>query len=186
MRTMSQPYELDLDAVRGLLAKEVTVQYPGVIDNYQNKTLLLYLFVFRSSCGVSITSNESYSELLHPYSQQIETLRRIGHKLWSRGWSVGTSSNYSVVINTNPWRLLITASGKDKGHLGPNDFVIVDEDGKLVPSGQSKSSAETLLHCSALNTNLPVPFCTPTAFGAPCFRITSPNWAELSSMVLKC
>jgi methylthioribulose-1-phosphate dehydratase len=43
---------------------------------------------------------------------------------------------------------LVTASGKDKGHLGPNDFVIVDENGKRVPDDQPASSAETLLHCS--------------------------------------
>ncbi len=46
--------------------------------------------------------------------------------------------------------ILVTASGKDKGHLERTDFVIVDEFGKPVPDGQPKSSAETLLHCSAV------------------------------------
>ncbi len=46
-------------------------------------------------------------------------------------------------------QLVITASGKDKGHLGPSDFVIVDEHGQSVVDGQPKSSAETLLHCLA-------------------------------------
>lgn len=101
---------------------------------------------------MSDSTSETYTNLLAPYAEQIKQLRLIGSKLWNRGWSVGTSSNYSVVIDRNPIRLLITASGKDKGHLGPNDFVIVDENGKVTPEKQSKSSAETLLHCSAVKS----------------------------------
>ena len=89
------------------------------------------------------------SELLQAFSEPIQGLREVGHHFWTRGWSLGTSSNYSVVIDREPLRLLITASGKDKGHLGPNDFVIVDETGQRVPTEQPASSAETLLHCSA-------------------------------------
>jgi methylthioribulose-1-phosphate dehydratase len=86
---------------------------------------------------------------LEPHAKHIQGLRSVGHQLWNRGWSLGTSSNYSVVLERNPMRLLITASGKDKGHLGPNDFVIVDEHGKGTIPDQAKSSAETLLHCTA-------------------------------------
>jgi methylthioribulose-1-phosphate dehydratase len=46
--------------------------------------------------------------------------------------------------------LLLTASGKDKGHLGPNDFVLVDIEGNPIAPNQPKSSAETLLHCLAV------------------------------------
>jgi methylthioribulose-1-phosphate dehydratase len=86
---------------------------------------------------------------LAPYSESIEGLRHVGHHFWTRGWSLGTSSNYSVVVEREPLRLLLTASGKDKGHLGPNDFVLVDADGQSAVAGQPKSSAETLLHCLA-------------------------------------
>jgi methylthioribulose-1-phosphate dehydratase len=86
---------------------------------------------------------------LAPYHDAVEGLRHVGHHFWTRGWSLGTSSNYSVVVGRDPLRLLITASGKDKGHLGPHDFVIVDEHGKPALDGQPKSSAETLLHCLA-------------------------------------
>lgn len=86
---------------------------------------------------------------LAPYSAAIAGLRNVGHQCWQRGWSRGTSSNYSVVIQADPLRLLVTASGKDKGHLAEEDFVIVDEAGQADPAGQPKSSAETLLHCSA-------------------------------------
>lgn len=83
------------------------------------------------------------------YTESIEGLRSVGHQFWTRGWSRGTSSNYSVVVERDPIRILITASGKDKGNLGPNDFVLVDENGHPVVEGQPKSSAETLLHCLA-------------------------------------
>ena len=61
----------------------------------------------------------------------------------------GTSSNYSVVVNRNPLQLVVTASGKDKGNLSREDFVLVGEDGQPVHEGQPKSSAETMLHCMA-------------------------------------
>jgi methylthioribulose-1-phosphate dehydratase len=67
----------------------------------------------------------------------------------ARGWSLGTSSNYSVVLTREPLELLITASGKDKGRLGRGDFVRVGSDGRPVSDGQPKSSAETLLHVVA-------------------------------------
>ena len=86
---------------------------------------------------------------LQPYEQHIQGLRQTGHQFWTRGWSLGTSSNYSSVISRDPLRLLVTASGKDKGHLGPNDFVICDQQGKPAFGDQPKSSAETLLHCLA-------------------------------------
>ena len=84
---------------------------------------------------------------LTAYEPSIEQLRQVGRLFYGRGWSVGTSSNYSVVVSRQPHRLLITASGMDKGALRPNDFVVVDESGQPVGDNQPKSSAETLLHC---------------------------------------
>ncbi len=80
----------------------------------------------------------------------VDALRAIGREFHSRGWSLGTISNYSVVLGRNPVELLITASGKDKSALGTDDFVQVDATGKLVDpeaAAGRKSSAETLLHC---------------------------------------
>ena len=77
-------------------------------------------------------------------------LRVIGREFHSRCWSLGTSSNYSVITHRNPIELLITASGKDKSSLTEKDFVSVDAAGNLLDIEQSagrKSSAETLLHC---------------------------------------
>jgi methylthioribulose-1-phosphate dehydratase len=86
---------------------------------------------------------------LAEYTQQIDALCETGHWLWQRGFSLGTSSNYSIVVNRDPLELLLTASGKDKGHLSRGDFVIVDAQGKATSPGQPKSSAETLLHTVA-------------------------------------
>lgn len=76
----------------------------------------------------------------------IDGLREIGREFHARGWSVGTSSNYSVVVSREPLELLVTASGKDKGKLDVTDFVRVDGNGRPTSEGQPKSSAETLLH----------------------------------------
>jgi methylthioribulose-1-phosphate dehydratase len=90
---------------------------------------------------------------LHPalagLVEPIDALRETGAMFWQRGWSVGTSSNYSVVVGREPLELLVTASGQDKGRLTRGDFVRIDASGKPVASGQPKSSAETLLHVVA-------------------------------------
>lgn len=92
---------------------------------------------------------------LEPYADSIDGLRRVGKIFWERRWSLGTSSNYSVVVNRNPLQLLVTASGKDKGQLRKDDFVLVDGEGNPVHAHSPKSSAETLLHCiAAQNENV--------------------------------
>jgi len=96
-----------------------------------------------------MSQHETIKPELEAYATSIEGLRQTGHQFWTRGWSLGTSSNYSAVVGREPLRLLVTASGKDKGHLGPNDFVVCDELGKPAFENQPKSSAETLLHCLA-------------------------------------
>jgi len=81
-------------------------------------------------------------------ADSIDALRAIGREFHGRSWSLGTSSNYSVVLDREPLELLITASGKDKSALGRDDFVRVDAAGRLLDGGAGrKSSAETLLHC---------------------------------------
>ncbi len=77
----------------------------------------------------------------------IDQLRSVGREFHARGWSLGTSSNYSVVASRAPLELLITVSGKDKSALGRDDFVRVDATGRPCDGTGRKSSAETLLHC---------------------------------------
>ena len=86
---------------------------------------------------------------LQNLDDHVEALRAIGRQFFSRGWSVGTSSNYSVVIQRDPLQLLVTASGKDKGALTESDFVRVGSDGQPVEADQPAASAETMLHVVA-------------------------------------
>jgi len=82
-----------------------------------------------------------------PPLDAIDQLRTIGREFHARSWSLGTSSNYSVVVSQQPLELLITASGKDKSSLGRDDFVRVDASGTVIDGSSRRSSAETLLHC---------------------------------------
>lgn len=69
-----------------------------------------------------------------------------GRDFHRRGWSLGTSSNYSVVVNREPLTLLMTGSGFDKGRLQPDQFVLVDEQAQSLDPEFPKPSAEALLH----------------------------------------
>ncbi|WP_395738767.1 methylthioribulose 1-phosphate dehydratase [Prosthecobacter sp.] len=75
-----------------------------------------------------------------------QELMECGSDFHRRGWSLGTSSNYSVVIERDPLTLLMTGSGFDKGRLRPEQFVMVDEQARLLSPGPLKPSAEALLH----------------------------------------
>lgn len=88
----------------------------------------------------------SDSHPLAGHEMHIDQLRECGRLFHSRGWSVGTSSNYSVVLGNDPVELIVTASGKDKGRLEQADFVHVGPDGRPIEDGQPNSSAETMLH----------------------------------------
>ncbi len=99
--------------------------------------------------------NQPIPPHLEPYTEQIDALREVGHHFWQKGWSVGTSSNYSAVVSRDPLTLIVTASGKHKGKLERGDFVLTGADGQPTIVEQPKSSAETLLHClAASNPNV--------------------------------
>ena len=75
----------------------------------------------------------------------IESLIEAGRWLDARGCAPATSGNYSLRLG--PGRILVTASGKHKGRLTRDDFVIVDEEGRKVDGpAQGSPSAETDLH----------------------------------------
>lgn len=83
-----------------------------------------------------------------PAADSLDALRAVGREFHGRGWSLGTSSNYSLVISREPLELLVTASGKDKSALSRDDFVRVDSSGRVTDGSDRRSSAETLLHCT--------------------------------------
>lgn len=89
-------------------------------------------------------STLSFAE--QPAAAALSNLIEVGADFHRRGWSLATSSNYSVVSGRDPLRLLLTASGKHKGQLTPTDFVIVDETGRLAVVSDERPSAETMLH----------------------------------------
>ena len=82
-----------------------------------------------------------------PETDAIDRLRAIGREFHGRGWSLGTSSNYSILTSRDPLELLITVSGKDKSALGRDDFMRIDAAGRPTDGSEKRSSAETLLHC---------------------------------------
>ncbi len=101
--------------------------------------------------SLSPPSGATLPAALTGLEREIDALRELGAMLWQRGWSLGTSSNYSVVVSREPLELLVTASGMDKGRLKRTDFVRVNEQGQPTAEGQPKSSAETLLHVVAVS-----------------------------------
>jgi methylthioribulose-1-phosphate dehydratase len=56
----------------------------------------------------------------------------------------------SAVLEREPLRLLVTASGKPKGRLQADDFLVVDAQGQPEPRAQGRPSAETLLHVAVV------------------------------------
>ncbi len=80
-----------------------------------------------------------------------DALGRIGADFARRGWAPATSGNYSCVLPERG-QLLITASGRHKGHLGPDDFVLLEPDGTPAEPDAAASSAETALHLELVRT----------------------------------
>jgi methylthioribulose-1-phosphate dehydratase len=46
-----------------------------------------------------------------------DELARAGKEFYRRGWVLGTSGNFSVLLARKPLRICITASGNEKGNL---------------------------------------------------------------------
>ncbi len=62
------------------------------------------------------------------------------------GWLMGTSGNLSVRLSDDTF--LITASGRHKGELCEDDFLLCDLSGQPAEATTLRPSAETLLHCA--------------------------------------
>ena len=75
-----------------------------------------------------------------------ESLCRVVAELAAQGWCQGTGGNFSVTLEREPVRLLITRSGVHKRHLTPDDLMLVGPGGRPVPGETAKPSAEAALH----------------------------------------
>jgi methylthioribulose-1-phosphate dehydratase len=79
------------------------------------------------------------------FSKSAEKLAFIGRGFYERGWVLGTSGNFSAVVNHDPVRLAITSSGVDKASVSAEHILLIDEAGDVL-EGAGRPSAETLLH----------------------------------------
>jgi len=75
-----------------------------------------------------------------------ERLVEIGRDFHRRGWALGTSGNFSIVIERDPLILAITESSVDKSRLRAEQILCVDGSGKPLEGVTGKPSAETLIH----------------------------------------
>ena len=77
-------------------------------------------------------------------SEAADRLIALGRRFDARNWVLGTSGNFSAVLQPDPLRLAITRSGTHKGQLTRDD-ILEFGDGRVL-AGDGASSAETLLH----------------------------------------
>lgn len=75
-----------------------------------------------------------------------EELVLVARGFHARGWLMGTSGNLSAVVEREPLRLAITASGVDKGALKTEQVLLIDDHVQLVNQTAGKPSDESLLH----------------------------------------
>jgi len=80
------------------------------------------------------------------FADAADRLIRIGRRFDARGWVLGTSGNFSIVVDEEPLRLAVTRSGTHKGELTSNDILEVAEDGASTGLIVGAPSAETRLH----------------------------------------
>ncbi len=76
-----------------------------------------------------------------------EELSEAGREFYRRGWTLGTSGNFSMLLARKPMRICVTASGIEKGKLDETNFLELDDDAEIL-QGFGKPSAETLVHLS--------------------------------------
>jgi methylthioribulose-1-phosphate dehydratase len=111
---------------------------------------------------------ETTSEPARALADRLAALVR---RAYQRGWTFGTSGNFSAVVATEPLRLVITPSGADKGEVQGSHMVTIDEAGRPV-DGAGRPSAETPLHLAIVR-----------ARGARAVSHTHSVWSTLLSDV---
>lgn len=84
------------------------------------------------------------------FEETARALADCGSEFYRRGWVLGTSGNFSALLETNPLKLCITASGNEKGSLDETNFLEVNENAEVL-KGIGKPSAETMIHLAIYN-----------------------------------
>ena len=75
-----------------------------------------------------------------------KALCRTVAELAAQGWCQGTGGNFSITLDQDPLRLLITRSGVHKRYLAPEHLMILGPEGRPVEGETGRPSAEALLH----------------------------------------
>jgi methylthioribulose-1-phosphate dehydratase len=75
-----------------------------------------------------------------------ERLAGVGRRLDARGWVLGTSGNFSSVVQRDPLRIAITPSSLFKGELDPHHILEIDESCAVLDGRSGRPSAEARLH----------------------------------------
>lgn len=73
-------------------------------------------------------------------------LAAVARGFYARGWLLGTSGNLSAVVQREPLRIAMSASGVDKGELRAEQVLSIDENARVVGQAGGKPSDESLLH----------------------------------------
>ena len=73
-------------------------------------------------------------------------LAEIGRSFYARGWVLGTSGNFSAVVNRDPLQLAMSPSGVDKGQLVAEQILLIDKQSVILSNHQGKPSDESPLH----------------------------------------
>jgi methylthioribulose-1-phosphate dehydratase len=75
-------------------------------------------------------------------TQELAETRR---EFYRRGWALGTSGNFSILLARKPMRVCITAAVDEKGLLDETNFLELDDDAEIL-QGFGRLSDEKLLH----------------------------------------
>ena len=94
----------------------------------------------------SFFSMSQSSDSSQSFPQLAASLSSIARGFYARGWAVGTSGNVSAVVDREPLRLAMSPSGLDKGELVADQFLMIDEHGRVLSEPGAKPSDETSLH----------------------------------------
>jgi ribulose-5-phosphate 4-epimerase/fuculose-1-phosphate aldolase len=86
----------------------------------------------RGSHKATIVRSAKKKDASKKTSPFAKDLARFGREFHGRGWALGTSGNYSAVLQHEPLRLLINSSGLDKSELDEKHFLEVDESSKIL------------------------------------------------------
>ena len=78
-------------------------------------------------------------------------LSDLGRRSHARGWTQGTSGNFSAVVSDEPLRLAITRTGADKGALGAEHILEIDCSGNVL-QGSGRPSAEAAIHLAIVRS----------------------------------